>query len=193
MAVDATKVLVGTPDQTTTGAIMSAPLATAAPTTAVDVLDPGFGDSGFVSEDGLELAPDITTAKFKDWSGATVREVLEQFDGTIKWAHLETNEASLENYFGEDHVEVTAADGTHGNQVAAKMGAYDLPRKSWVFKMKDGDTRILIYVPIGQITKREAIQFRKGQPIAWGVTLTAYPDGTNNAIYFFTDDGQIVV
>lgn len=193
MAVDATKVLVGTPDQLTTGAVLSAPLATAAPTSAVTALNAAFEDSGYVSEDGLELAPSITTTSIKEWSGAVVRKIVEEFDGTISWAHLETNEASLKNYFGDDRVTVTAADGTHGNQVEAHMGAWDLPRKSWAFKMKDGDNRILIYVPDGQVTDRESVQFRKSEAIGWGVTLTTYPDATGVSIYIFTDDGQIVV
>lgn len=191
-APDATKVLVGTPDQAATGAILSAPVGTTAPATAVDTVDPTFVGSGYVDEDGLELAPNISTTKFKDWSGATVREVLDEFDGTLSWAHLETNEASLNNYFGDDNVALTAADETHGNQLAGTLGAYDLPRKSWVFKIKDGDARMLIYVPIGQITNREAVQFNKTNPIKWGVTLTAYPDGNGHAIYVFTDDGQVV-
>lgn len=191
MAIDATKVLVGTPDQATTGAVLAAPLGTTGPTTAVSTLDAAFEDSGFVSEDGLELAPSISTTSIKDWSGAVVRKLIEEFDGTISWAHLETNEASLKNYFGDDEVTATAADATHGNQLAVTMGARDLARKSWVFKIKDGDNRILIYVPIGQVTDREAVTFAKSDAVAWGVTLTTYPDGSGNSIYLFTDDGQI--
>lgn len=191
MAVDATKVLVGSPDQLTTGAILSAPTGTAAPTSAVTALNVAFTDSGYISEDGLEIAPNISTADIRDWSGAVVRRVLDQFDGTLSWAHIETNQASLENYFGEDNVTATAANATHGAQLAATLGAYDLPRKSWAFKIKDGDNRILIYVPDGQVTARESVTLRKSQAVAWGLTLTAYPDASGHAIYVFTDDGQL--
>lgn len=192
-APDATKVLVGTPDQAATGAIKTGPLTADAPTSAVDTdLDTNFPTgSGYVDENGLQLAPNITTTKIKDWSGATVREVLDEFDGTLTWSHLETNEQSLKNYMGDDNVTVTAANATHGNQIAGTMGAYDLPRKSWIFKIKDGAARVLIYVPIGQITNREAIEFNKTNPVKWGVTLTAYPDGNGHAIYIFTDDGVL--
>lgn len=192
-APDASNVLVGTPDQAATGAIKSAPIGATAPTSAVDVdLDTNFPNgSGYVDDQGLQVAPNITTTKIREWSGAVVREILDEFDGTISWAHLETNEESLKNYFGDDKVTATAADATHGNQLAGKMGAYDLPRKAWIFKIKDGNTRVLIYVPNGQITRREAVSFNKGNPVKWGVTLTCYPDANGDAIHFFTDDGQI--
>lgn len=189
MSVDATKVLVGAPDQAVTGAVLSAPLGTTAPTSAVGTLDAAFGDSGYVSEDGLDLTPNITTSDIKDWSGAIVRKILEEFDGTISWANLETNESSLETYFGDDYVTATAADATHGDQLAATMGAYDLPRKSWVFKMKDGDNRMLIYIPDGQVTNRDTVNFRRSNAALWGVTLSAYPDASGHAIYFYTDNG----
>ena len=189
MAIDATKVLVGAPDQAVTGAVLSGPLDATAPTSAVDTLDVDFTDSGFVSDQGVELAPSISTTSIKDWSGSVVRKLIEEFDGTIKWAHLETNEASMKNYLGEANVTVTAASATHGKQIKGAMGAYDLPRKSWIFKVKDGANRILIYVPIGQVTERESIKFQKSAAVGWGVTLSTYPDALGNSIYIFTDDG----
>lgn len=189
MAVNAQKVLVGMPDQATTGAILSAPLGTTLPTSAVDTLDATFGDSGFVSSDGLTLGLDISTSDIRDWSGSLVRRLKESFDGTLSWTHLETNEAALKNAFGNSNVTATAANTTHGAQLAVAINGELPAAKSWVFKMKDGTNRIMIVVPNGQVTSLADVNFTSSDAIGWEVTLAAYPDSSGNHIYIYTDDG----
>lgn len=191
MALDAARVLVGTADQTNaTGAIFSAPLGTSVPTSATDTLNAAFLDSGYVSEDGLSFTPEISTSDITEWNGSLVRRIKETFNGTLSWAHLETNEQSLKNAFGDSAVTATAATQTHGNQLAVAI-AGDLPAaKAWVFKLKDGDNRMLIVVPNGQVTGVEEVSFTSSDAITWGVTLSAYPDSAGNSIYIYTDDGQ---
>lgn len=191
MGVNARNVLVGAPDQATTGAIQSAPLGTGLPTTAVDTLDAAFTDSGYVSADGVTLTPERSTTDITDWSGALVRRILETFNGTIAWAHLEVTEESLKNAFGDDHVTVTPANTEHGRQIAIELGAHEMPRKSWVFRMKDGLNRILIVVPDGQVTETGEVVFVKSGAITLPVTLSTYPDAAGNSIYIYTDDGVI--
>lgn len=188
--VNAEEVLVGTPDQATTGAILSAPLGTTLPTSAVDELQPDFVDSGYVSADGLTLSPDMSTADINEWGGALVRRLLETFDGTLSWSQLETNEQSLKNAFGDDNVTVTPADSDHGKQIAVKIGSRLPAAKSWVFKMKDGAKRMMIVVPNGQITTVDDVSFVSNDAIMWPVTLSTYPDSNGNCIYIYTDDGK---
>ena len=190
--VNADQVRVGTPDQLTTGAILSAPTGTALPTSASAELDDGLVASGYVSADGLTLAPDMSTADINEWGGALVRRLLETFDGTLSWSHLETNENSLKNTFGDANVTVTPADSTHGKQIKVAIGA-SLPEvKSWAFKIKDGAERILIVVPRGQVTTVDEISFVSNDAIMWPVTLSTYPDSEGHCIYIYTDDGQVV-
>lgn len=191
MATSAANVLVGAPDQATTGAILSAAHATGLvlPTSAVDTLDAEFVDCGYINEDGLELTPERSTNNIKDWSGAIVRTILEEFNGSLAWAHMEVNEDSLKNAFGDDHVTVTAASTTHGKQIAVEIGAHEMPRKAWVFRMKDGLNRILIVVPDGQVTETGAVTFAKSGVITLPVVLSTYPDTDGNSIYIYTDDG----
>jgi hypothetical protein len=190
MAVSAANVLVGAPDQATTGAILSAPIGTALPTTATTAINIAFTDSGYVSDKGLQLSPKRNTNGINDWSGAEIRKILQSFAGELKWEHLEINLASLKNSFGDDNVTATAKNLAHGNQLAVKMGAYELPRKSWVFKIKDGDTRILVVVPDGQVTETGELSFVKSDAIKLPVTLSCYPDATGNSVYLYTDDGD---
>ncbi|AYN56830.1 major tail protein [Arthrobacter phage Andrew] len=189
MTVDATNVLTGAPDQLTTGPILSAPLGTALPTTALGVLDAAFKESGYISEDGLNLTPERSTETIRDWSGSTVRTILNNFDATLAWSHLETNEASLKNYFGDDNVTLTAAGVSNGTQLAAKLKGEELPRKAWVFKIKDGTNKVLVVVPDGQITDTGEVSFTKAGAIMWPCTLTTYPDASGVHVYVYTDDG----
>lgn len=189
MAVDATRVLVGSPDQATSGAILSAPIGTTLPTTAVDTIDAAFTDSGYVSEDGLVFSPDISSNDINDWSGSLVRRIKTTFNGTLAWTHLETNEGALKNTFGDNNVTVTAANQTHGAQLAVAINGEFPAAKSWVFKMKDGLNRILVVVPNGQVTGIEDVDFTAGDAIGWGVTLSCYPDASGNSLYVYTDDG----
>lgn len=189
MAVEAKNVLVGAPDQAVTGAILRADLDTELPTSAVSPIDPGFKGSGYVSEEGLTLTPERSTTDIRDWSGAAVRRILEEFDGTLAWEYLEINEESMKAYFGDDQVTITAATVDSGRQMTARLGAFELPRKSWAFKMKDGKNRILIVVPDGQVTEQGEMSFVKSGAIKLPVVLTTYPDAQGNNIYIHTDDG----
>lgn len=187
MAVNAANVLVGAPDQATTGAILSAPVGTLKPASAVAVLDKDFKDMGYISEDGLTLTPNYSTTDINDWSGALVRRILQTFDGQLSWAHLETNEESLRVWAGD--VTVKAATPTSGKQIEAALGAIEHPRKAWAFKVKDGNQRVLIYVPDGQVTEAGEVTFTKSGAITWPVTLSTYPDASGKSIYIMLDDG----
>ncbi|KAA8820271.1 hypothetical protein CSQ85_00190 [Bifidobacterium rousetti] len=193
MAVNAKKVLVGTPDQKVTGAIMSAPIGTPLPQTIDDELDEAFtnGDSGYVSSDGLTLTPDVSTNDINEWGGALVRRVLETFSGSLSWTYIETGIAELRNAFGDNNVEVTAeANDQHGTQVRVGIGAELPARKSWLFRMKDGDARVMIVVPDAQPTSFDDITFNATDPIPWPINLATYPDANGKSIYILLDDGQ---
>ena len=189
-------VRIGAPDQKVTGAIKHAPLGTTVPTLAnitkaAVTLNEAFVGDEYVSEDGLTLAPSMSTTEIKDWSGATVRKVLESFDGTLSWTMISTNEGALSIAFGADHVTTAAATTAHGAQVKAALGAYLPEEQAWVFLMKDGDARIVIAVPDGQITEVGEVTFASNAAVGWQVTLSCYPDASGNCIYIMTDDGVV--
>lgn len=189
-------VRVGAPDQKVTGAIKHAPLGTTLPTLssitkAAVTLDAAFTGDEYVSEDGLTLAPALSTTDIKDWSGATVRKVLESFDGTLAWTMISTNAGALGIAFGADNVTTEAATTTHGQQVEVALGARLPEAESFVFLMKDGDARIVIVVPNGQVTEVGEVTFAANAAVGWNVTLSTYPDEDGNSIYIYTDDGQV--
>lgn len=187
-------VRIGAPEQSVTGAIKSAPIGTTLPTLSSITkqgvtLDNAFTGDEYVSEDGLTLTPAMSTTDIKDWSGATVRKVLESFDGTLSWTMISTNASALGIAFGADHVTTQAAATAHGAQIRAELGAHIPEARSWVFLMKDGDARIVIVVPNGQVTEVGEVTFASNAAVGWNVTLSCYPDESGESIYVMTDDG----
>ena len=189
-------VRIGAPDQGTTGAILHAPIGTTLPslssiTSSGVTIDQAFTGNEYVSEDGLTLAPSVSTTEIKDWSGATVRKVLEAFDGTLSWTMISTNKGAMDVAFGSKYVSSNAANATHGTQVQAALGAHLPDALSWVFLMKDGNARTVIVVPNGQVTEVGEVTFASNAAIGWQVTLTCYPDTSGECIYIMTDDGVV--
>lgn len=192
MALNASKVLVGTADQTTTGAILSGALISTIPTTftAAETALKTLTGSGYVNDEGLTLGTDYSTTDIKEWNGATVRKVLESFDGTLSWTSIQMDYDSLCQAFGEENVTKTAATSTHGEQYHIGIGAHIPEPKTWAFAMKDGNVRVLIIVPKGQVTSLDDITFTATEAISLPITLSAYDDGTGESIHIFVDDGN---
>ncbi len=189
MAVNSDNVFIGAPDQATTGAILSGPAVPDVPATIGDFVFSGLTDSGYVNEDGVTITPSDSTESIKDWSGAEIRRILTEFTGTIAWTHLALSAGAARNYFGDDNVEVTPATTTSGTQMRASLGKNELPTKGWYFKVKDGDKRLVVYVPKGQVTSRGEIPLTATGAITLPVELATYPDENGQNIYIFTDDG----
>ena len=62
---------------------------------------------------------------------------------------------------------------------------------AFLFLMKDGDARIVILVPNGQVTQVGEVTFASNAAVGWNVTLSCYPDASGECIYILTDDGQV--
>lgn len=108
MSTKLQNVFTGAPDQLVTGAILRAPLGTALPATIVSTLDPAFNDSGYIGPDGLKLTPNTKLSDIKDWSGTTIRKILDEFNAEMAWSHLELSSEALKVYFGDGNVTTTA-------------------------------------------------------------------------------------
>ncbi len=190
-----TDVRIGAPDQGTTGAILHAPVGTVLPTMASIsktgvTINQAFVGNEYVSEDGVTLSPSRSTTDIKDWSGSVVRKVLESFDGTLQWTMISTDRAALEVAFGKTNLTFSTANASHGNQTQVALGAYLPDEYAWVFCMKDGNARIIIAVPDGQITEVGDVTFASNAAVGWPVTLSCYPDSNGKSIYIITDDGM---
>lgn len=193
MGLNAKKVFAPTPNQSsTTGAVAVAPEGTALPTDASTALPSTWDDSGYVSEDGLSVTITRTTEPIRDWSKAAVRNLLTEFAGQIAAAFLQVDQFAAERMFGASNVTVTAATTTKGELIKINIGAELPPIEAWCFSMKDGDARIRVLVPRGQMTDVNQIDFKPDAGNIIGGTLQCYADSAGNSIYFIYDDGEVI-
>lgn len=190
MSVDAEKVLVGAPEQSVTGAIAYADIGTTLPTSAVDTLDAAFDDAGYVSEDGLSMSLDYSDTDIMEWGGASVRTILESFTGEVSFTFLQTGKEELEAIFGAGNVTETAATASHGYQLSVAVGAELAPARSYVFRMKDGDNRVMLVLPNAQIIMDGEVSFVSNDAIKWPARIKANKDSSGKNVYIYTDDGK---
>lgn len=199
MGLSVNDVYLGLPDQSlTTGAVQTAEPLTGMTNGAV-TLDArtalasaawGTG-SGYVSEAGVTLSQNKSTSKLRDWSRSGVRTLLDSFDGTVRYAELQTDEETMSRMVGEDNVTATDATQTHGKQLKVGIGPNLPPARAWVFSMKDEDRRMRIYIPNGTVTAVADTTFVANNGVMWDFTIDCNDDGTGHCIYLLTDDGVV--
>ena len=190
MAVNTANVFVGRADQSTTGAVLTAVLGTACPESArASISTSTWTDSGWISEDGVTFSQDMSTADLTEWNGAKVRTLLDSYSGTLQYTELETSYESMCRMVGASNVTRTAATTTTGTQLKVAFGPELPPASAWLFLIKDGDRRMMIYLPNAQVSAVDTVSFVRNDAVKWTFTLTCNADSTGKSIYLLTDDG----
>jgi hypothetical protein len=173
MANTATNVSTGKPN--ISGAVYVAPLSTTLPTDATTALDAAFVCLGYVSEDGLENNNELDVSEIKAWGGNIVYRSLNGLDDTFSLSLIESENVDvLKNVYGDANVTVDA-DGN----VTINIVAEDPQEKIWVFElaMRGGRAKRIV-IPDGAVTARETITYNDSDAVAYGITVSAYPDST---------------
>jgi len=190
MALNPKHVYAPTPIQSSTvGAVAVATEGTTAPTDATSALSASWDSGGYVSEDGISITVNRSTTPIRDWSKGAVRNLLTEFGGSISIGFLQVDEFSAQRVFGASNVTTTAATSVKGELIKVEIGAELPPIESWCFNMKDGDARIRVYVPRGQITDVSQMDFKPDAGHVIGGTLQCYANADGDSIIVFYDDG----
>lgn len=159
-----------------TGGVWSGPLGTPLPVNESAALNGGLGSLGYVGEDGLTETQDRSTDKVRAWGGDTVKVLQTDFSLTYSFTLIESvKDSVLAEVHGTDNV--TSLAGKH----AVKITSDQLPHRSYVFEVRDGDARIRIVVPDGQITEVGEISYSDGDVIGYPVTVEAFRDASLGA------------
>lgn len=160
---------------TVTGAIYFAPNGDNIPATATEALHVSYTDMGYVSSDGIESTIDKSTnAVYAMQNADKVLERVTEAGHTMSFSLLETNQAVIEAYFGgtmvNGKIEVVPSATTKG---------------SFVIDIIDGDNAIRYVLPSAEVLSVEPQTFANGEPVSYGMTITAFPvDGrTADVIY----------
>ena len=189
--IDSNKVYLPSPDQSAaTGAIAKAPVGTTMPTDARTALPSAWTTGGYVAEGGLTLNINRSTTTIKDWALSSVRVATTDFETTIEFEWLQTDEFAAVTMFGADNVSKTAATTTAGEILNIGIGPSMPESGAFVFSMKDGDRRVRILAPNAQVTAVGSPTFQPGDAVKWPVTLTCYDDGTGHSVNAIFDDGN---
>ena len=190
--INAKAVRIGLADQSSTvGALSRGAVITTIPTDfdAAATAITGFSSSGYISSEGASVNTTLSVTDIREMNTNAVRRLLEQFDGTLSLTLIQLDEESAKQCFGADNVTVTAATSTKGKRMKIAIGASLPEPQAWALRMKDGDARMLVLIPNGQVTSGVEITFVANDAIKLPVTISANDDGTGHSMYIFTDDG----
>ena len=171
MANNALNVTTGKPN--ISGAVWVAPKGTTPPTDATTQLSSAFVCLGYVSEDGLSNNNEMDVNATKAWGGQIVLRSLTEMNDEFGLALIESeNEDVLKTVYGANNVSV---DGS-GN-ITVNVVAENPTEAVWVFElMLRGNRSKRIVVPTGAITSRDEIVYNDSDAVAFGITVSAYPD-----------------
>ena len=158
------------------GGAWVAPLGTTLPTDATTPLGAAYTCLGYISEDGLENENEMDVSDIKAWGGNIVYRSLTELTDNFSFALIESENADvLKNVYGDNNVTV---DGSGNIKVDIK--AEDPQEKVWVFELAlRGGRAKRIVIPDGAVTSRETITYNDSDAIAYGITVSAYPDSSN--------------
>ena len=167
------------------GGVWVAPKGTTLPTDATTALDTSkFVCLGYVSEDGLENNNEMDVSAIKAWGGMIVYRSLTELTDEFSFALIETENVDVKKtVYGSNNVSVDGEGNTTVNVVA------DDPEEFvWVFELAlRNNTAHRIVIPDGAITARETITYNDSDPVAYGVTVSAYPDSTGKSHIEYTE------
>lgn len=188
MANNAAQVVSGKP--LATGGILIAPLGATLPTSVSTAPDAAFKSAGYIGEDGVTEGGERSTEKIKAWGGDTVKVVQTEHSLTYAFSFIETLNADvLKSIYGDANVTTTPATAASGTIHKVLVTGESLPHKAYIFEIKDGDARIRIVVPDGQITEVGEITYSDSEVIAYQVTVECFGDANGVKATKFLDDG----
>ena len=176
-----------------TGGILIAPTGTSLPTTPSTAPDAAFIGAGYIGEDGVTESNGRTVEKVKAWGGDVVKILQTEHTLTYAFTFIESlNQQVLESVYGEDNVDVTPGSPTAGTISAVELNSSTLPHKSYVLEVKDGDAKVRIVIPDGQISEVGDTTYSDTSVIAYPVTVECFPDANGNKAYKYMDDGVFI-
>lgn len=171
----ATNVTTGKPN--IAGAVFTAPLGTTLPTDATSALSSAFVCLGYVSEDGLSNNNELSVNAIKAWGGNIVYRSLTEMNDEFGLALIETENVDvLKTVYGDNNVSVDS-DGN----IAIDVVGEDPEERVWVFELAlRGDRAKRIVIPDGAITSRDEISYNDSDAVAYGITVSAYPNSSSS-------------
>ncbi len=188
MGNSASNVISGTP--LASGGILVAPAGTKVPAGISDAPAAAFVVAGYIGEEGIVEGGERSTEKIKAWGGDTVKVVQTEHSLTYAFTFIETmNTSVLQSVYGPSNVSKKAATASTGTIHEVAITGDALPRQAYVFEVKDGNSRIRIVVPEGQITQVGEVTYSDSTLVGYAVTVECFPDAQGVKARKYLDNG----
>ena len=160
-----------------TGGIYRAPLSTTLPTSALSSLGVEFDELGYASEEGITQSVGRDVSDIAAWqNGDVVRVVQTSHTVTYQFNLIETMDLTLETAFGN-------YEDLGGGEGVTEITGDLLPHYVWALHAVDGNNRIRLILPDGQVTETGDVTWTNGELIAYPITVTAFPDSDGVKAY----------
>lgn len=144
----------------------------------------GMSALGAVSEEGLGYGFDEDSQAFVAWGQLTpYRTQITRSLRTFTVNLWETNRGMCKSIMYRVPVASVTPNITTGNYTFNETAAPAPDRRSWIFDVMDGNTIERFFVPVGQVTDRDDVQFRPDEMAAYALTITAYADSSGVTVY----------
>jgi hypothetical protein len=181
MANNSANVTAGTPK--VAGAIYTALVSAGLvlPTDTDAALAEGLECVGYISEDGLKRAKEITSEKIKAWGGDTVMETRTANDTNFTFKMIE--------YLNKVVQQVAHGAANVTGDLATGMTIKDKPsfkgeQRAWVIdQIMTGGVKCRLVIPCAVVTALAEVAYKDNEAVGYDTTLGTIADAAGVAVY----------
>lgn len=161
-----------------TGIVAKVP-STLVVTSAVSDLGPSSVTYGLVSEDGVGIENTTSTDTIKAWqNSAIVRTVNSDASVTFTIVLIENTQPVRELYYGSAEANGKIA----WNPSKRTKGSFVIDYIDTGYGEEGEFLTGRYHIKRGEVTEVESITLQNGEPVGYGVTITAFPDENGEAV-----------
>ena len=166
------------------GLVWMAASGSTAPTDSTTALAAAWKNMGGIAETGVTIHQSTTTTKIKFYgSPAVQRTLVTDQEYTIDVSYGELNPRVAEAFYRKALSSITPTAVTGAFSVTA--GTYTRQLYALVIDMVDGVNHVRHYCPQVEVTSQGDMKIANSAQLEFGVTYSAYPDTSGNAIYSY--------
>lgn len=164
------------------GSIYTA-LVSASPTlpTTTDATLTGFECVGYISEDGVKRAQEVSSESIKAWGGDVVLRTRTGKDTTFTFKMIEYLKAIVQKViYGESNVSGTLETGLAISDKPSFAGE----DRVWVIdQILNGNVKCRIVIPCASITSISEITYADAELAGYEITIGTIPDSSGVTVY----------
>ena len=164
-------------------------LGTALPTDASTALVAAYKPLGYISEDGIRPAFDVSVDKIKAFGGDVVAALLADESRSFEITLLEVFGSEVNSFiFGASNVTIVPPTTTIGTKTAIQDKGGKPAQCVIVFDLKHGTKRRRLVVPIADPTVSGEEPYTDGGLMAYTLTVEALKNGSGVRVYDYVEN-----